>query len=108
MSYDHDQQRDYAEEAYLRNFCPECDGTCTSPDGHADLDAPNEETPVNAVIHRRGYAPENIDATAAEDYALENAHMLSSDHIEETEIDGIVYLHRVRWFGDTLLVVRIN
>jgi hypothetical protein len=34
---DQDQQRDYAEEAYWRNYCPECDGPCRSTTGHADL-----------------------------------------------------------------------
>src|SRR4051812_8403643 len=36
-----DDQRDYAEESYWRGYCPECDGPCTSLDGHADLDAPD-------------------------------------------------------------------
>ncbi len=35
---DRDEQRDEAEEAYWRNFCPECDGRCESTNGHAELD----------------------------------------------------------------------
>jgi hypothetical protein len=32
-----DDQRDYAEENYWRYYCPECDGRCTSTNGHAEL-----------------------------------------------------------------------
>lgn len=38
-----DDRRDYAEEAYLRAFCAECDGPCRSDDRHAELDQPTTE-----------------------------------------------------------------
>jgi len=36
-SFDADDSRDYAEEAYWSNYCGECDGTCT---GQHDEPAP--------------------------------------------------------------------
>lgn len=39
--YDPDQDRDYTEENYWRNYCPECDGQCVSENGHAELFEPH-------------------------------------------------------------------
>lgn len=64
---------------------------------------------IVAIIHRMGYAPiDNVSDAKLEEYALENAALITSDTIEEVEVGGIIYMHRIRWYGDTMTLVTIG
>lgn len=57
--------RDYAEEAYWRDYCGECDGKCQSPDRHAaEIAAAQQQTVAEVMAEEDARVDESMKPTA--------------------------------------------